>query len=286
MNEKNRKLLKIGNILSWAVMFIISMLATIGIVGVTNTGAIADQYPNLFVPIGFVFPIIWNTIFFSQLAFALYAARDLFMKSAKNVEMPYLEQVSVFYIIANVMNLSWLIVWGYLLPVVSIVFMVGLLLSLMIIYIRLGIGTDSHERTLKDKIFVDFTFSFYFAWISLATIANITAILVELGFTDGGAFMTSLLPGAVVGFPFLGIPDVAWYCVMVLVGAVLAIIVLRERQDLVFAGLVAFAISGIFLKRILDFIPLALYAGMCADFVILGMIIVGVYKLVKRRKKS
>ena len=283
MDEKNKKLLKIGNLISWAIMFVFNMLATIGIIGVSNTGAIADLYPNLLVPSGFVFPIIWNIIFFSQLLFALYSSRDLFMESAKNVDMPYLEQVNIFFIIANAMNTAWIIVWGYLLPIVSIFFMIGLLICLMIIYLRLGIGTDSNERTIKDKICVDFTFSWYFAWISIATIANVTAILVYLGYTDGGAFLGTLLPGAVAGTPFLLINDVAWFCVMTLVGAVLAIIVMRERKDLVFGGLVAFALSGIFLKRILDFWPLGLYAGMCADFVIAAMIIVGIYLL--RQKK-
>ena len=285
MDDKNKKLLKIGNLVSWAIMFTINLLATVGIIGVANTGAIADLYPNLLVPSGFVFPVIWNIIFFSQLAFALYSSRDLFMKSAKDVDMPYLEEVNIFFIIANGMNTAWIIVWGYLLPVVSIFFMIGLLLCLMIIYLRLGIGSGMNERTLKDKVFVDFTFSWYFAWISIATIANVTAILVFLGFTDGGAYMGALLPGAVAKTPFFGINDVAWFCVMTLVGAVLAIIVLRERKDLIFGGLVAFALAGIFLKRILDIIPLALYAGMCADFVIVAMIIVGIY-LVRQKKTN
>ena len=285
MDEKNIKLLKIGNLVSWAIMFTINLLATFGIVGFSNTGAIADLYPNLLVPSGFVFPIIWNIIFFSQLAFALYSSRDLFMESAKDLDMPYLEQVNIFFIIANGMNIAWIIVWGYLLPVISIFFMIGLLICLMIIYLRLGIGTDANERSLKDKIFVDFTFSWYFAWISIATIANVTAILVHLRFTDGGAYLGALLPNAVAGVPFLGINDVAWFCVMTLVGAVLAIMVLRERKDLVFGGLVAFALAGIFLKRILDIIPLALYAGMCADFVIIAMIIVGVHLIQQKKQK-
>ncbi len=283
MDERIKKILKIGNLVSWVIMFIFNMLATAGIIGILNTGQIADLYPNLLVPSGFVFPVIWNIIFFSQLAFVLYSSRDLFMKSAKDVEMPYLEQVNVFFIIANGMNTAWIIVWGYLQPVLSIFFMIGLLLCLMIIYLRLGIGTERNKRTLKEKIFVDFTFSWYFAWISIATIANVTAILVHLKFTDGGEYLGALLPGAVAGTPFFGINDVAWFCVMTLVGAVLAIFVLRERKDLVFAGLVAFALAGIFLKRIGDIIPLALYAGMCTDFVIIGMIIVGIYLIRQKR---
>ncbi|NHI91681.1 MAG: hypothetical protein EAX96_04195 [Candidatus Lokiarchaeota archaeon] len=283
MDKKNKKLLKIGNLVSWGIMFTLNLLATFGIIGVANTGTIADLYPNLFVPSGFVFPIIWNVIFFSQLAFALYSSRDLFIESAKNIDMPYLEQVNIFFIIANAMNATWIIVWGYLLPVISIIFMIGLLLCLVIIYLRLGIGINSNERTLKDKIFVDFTFSWYFAWISIATIANVTAILVYLGFSDGGNYMGTLLPGAVAGTPFLGINDVAWYCIMVLVGAVLALIMLRERKDFVFAGLITFALIGIFLKRILDIIALALFAGMCADFVIIGIIILGIYLLYQKK---
>jgi len=63
----------------------------------------------------------------------------------------------------------------------SVILMLGLMLSLILIYTRLGIGVEKASR--NELLFVDLPFSVYLGWITVATIADVAAALVSLGHT-------------------------------------------------------------------------------------------------------
>jgi hypothetical protein len=81
---------------------------------------------------------------------------------------------------------------------------------------------------------VHMPFSIYFGWISVATIANITALLVYWKWN---------------GF---GLSPQLWTVVVMAVAIVLAIVMLTRRRDVFYALVIDWALLGILLKRLAD----------------------------------
>jgi len=73
--------------------------------------------------------------------------------------------------------------------------------------------------------------SVYFGWISIATIANVTALLVAYKWNR------------------FGIREEIWAIIMIGIGIVLGLIMLLSRKDIFYALVVDWAVLGILLKR-------------------------------------
>ncbi|MFX1235395.1 MAG: hypothetical protein ACFFBY_12680, partial [Promethearchaeota archaeon] len=185
MNKK--MILQILNIVSFIAAVIINYLAISLPLGYGTTQELSDAIPNLFVPAGLTFSI-WGVIYILLGLFSIYQIRDIF-KSDK-IEMPYVEKVSVFFIISNLANLTWILLWHYQLVPLSLVAMLIILVMLLLIYLRLKIGKAEVSKIEKWAVHVPF--SVYLGWITVATIANVTAVLVILGIPNGVTFPSVL----------------------------------------------------------------------------------------------
>lgn len=97
------------------------------------------------------------------------------------------------------------------------------------IYLRLNIGLS--KVSLKEKIMVHVTISIYLGWITVATIANVTAFLVSVNW-DG-----------------FGIEPYIWTVVIIAVGTLLTYLMLALRKDVAFSLVVLWAFFGIWMKR-------------------------------------
>jgi len=127
-----------------------------------------------------------------------------------------------------ILNGLWIIVWHYELVAVSVVIMTALLLTL----IKLFLLIEKIEfATAPEKIAIKLPISVYLGWISVATIANVTALLVALNWN---------------GF---GISAVIWTIIMIVIGAILAIVMVLQRKNTAFALVVIWAYFGIISKR-------------------------------------
>ena len=177
MTEFNKKLiLQVFNLITLIITVIINYLAALLPLGLGNTGEISDLYPNLFVPAGITFSI-WAVIYLFLGIFVVYQFRDVFKQ--EKVDMPFLERISYLFIINSLANTIWILFWHYGLIYLSIIAMIVILLSLIWIYLRLEIGKT--QVSSKEKWFVHIPFSIYLGWITVATIANVTAVLVSAG---------------------------------------------------------------------------------------------------------
>ena len=114
----------------------------------------------------------------------------------------------------------------------SLIIMVLLLLSLIVIYVRL----DTVRARVKnyEKVFVNIPFSIYLGWITIATIANATAYLVNINWDR------------------FGISEQLWAVIIITVGVIITIVALFSRNDIFYALVVVWALIGILLKRIAD----------------------------------
>jgi benzodiazapine receptor len=227
-HKVNPVVYQVSNVVAVVAALIVNTLANaLPLSGVT-TGQVSDSYPNLFTPPGYVFSV-WGVIYALAVVFMINQARP-----SQRGE-PYLTQIGFLYLIGALANMSWLFIFhhSYGVPqlfVVSLVPMVVLLLCLLSIYERVGIG--KREAPRNEKLAVHLSISVYLAWISLATIANIASVL------------NVLIPG---------IPEpvqALWTTLVIVVALVISSLMVLTRRDIAFGLVFIWASVGIALNRI------------------------------------
>ena len=226
MDNKILKLLQVGNIIAVIITIIVNGLANLLPIGGKNTAELSDNIPNLFVPAGITFSI-WGIIYFLIILFAIYLAKDLFKK--EKTTKSFLEKIGFFFILASLANIIWIFLWHYEQVLLSLLTMLVLFGSLLVMYLRLNIGKE--EVSLKEKLFIHVPISVYIGWITVATIANITAVLVTIGW-DG-----------------FGVSEEIWTMLVMIVAAIITILMLIKRKDCAYSAVIIWALIGIYLKR-------------------------------------
>lgn len=233
----------IGNLIALIATIAVNALATMLPLNGLDTGAISDGFPVKFVPAGYVFSI-WSIIYLGLTAFVIYQF------TAKGRESELINRIGAWFIISCVFNCAWLFAWHYEQFALCIVLMLALLGSLIMIY--KAINTGYGEPTKAERWLVKTPFSIYLGWISVATIANATITLYDLGWR--GAPLT----------------DSVWAAILLVIGTGLAAFFLMRFRDVAYASVIAWAYVGIVVKQ--SETPLvAITAGIMAAIVI-GMI--------------
>jgi hypothetical protein len=206
-------------------VWVVNALANALPINNVGTGELSAEYPNLFVPAGITFSI-WGLIY---LLLAAYAVHALITRGRA------LERVGWWFAASCVANIAWIFAWHYRLVGLSVLIMLALLATLLAIYLRLGRGNGragAGGGGRAEKLLVELPFSVYLGWITVATIANITALLVDLGWN---------------GF---GLPEAVWAIVMIVIAAALGIFVTSTRADPWYGLVLAWAFAGILIKRV------------------------------------
>jgi benzodiazapine receptor len=212
---------------------IVNVLATIGVIAVNGlanalplngqtTGEISDRFDVYFVPAGYVFSI-WGLIYLALLGFTIYQA----LPSQR--DNPRLRRVGYLYALGCAANVGWLFLWHYELFELTIVAMVALLLTLIAIYLLLGIGRP--RVSAAEAWLVRVPFSIYLGWITVATIANATSLLAYLNWSGWG------------------IGPETWAMIMLIAGAVIASAVSLTRGDVAYVLVIVWAFAGIAVKH-------------------------------------
>ena len=132
--------------------------------------------------------------------------------------------------ISNIANTFWIFFWHYGLIYLSIIAMIVILFSLLMIYLRLDFGKV--QVTTKEKWFVYTAFSIYLGWITVATIANVTAVLISAG-VGGFGLLAEILTVLVIS-----------------VAVIITFAMLFLRKDYAYSLVVLWAVFGIFLKQL------------------------------------
>lgn len=217
-----------------AIMNLIGFIATVAINALANilpinnkaTGELSDQYPNLFVPAGITFSI-WGLIY---ILLALFVVYQFIMAFKRTEERGIFEKIGILFFLSCVFNSAWIFAWHYEMVGFSLIIMGLLFISLLAIFLRLGIGKS--KASLSEKMLTHINFSIYLGWITVATIANVTAFLVVINWT---AF---------------GLAEAIWTVIVMAVGAIIAILMVFTRNDIFFALVVVWAYAGILIKRL------------------------------------
>ncbi len=188
-----------------------------------------SPYPHLITPAPITFAI-WGPIFIFQGLFYAYQSRDLFKSPEHKVDMPYVHEIGVFFMLSCISTTIWYVLWALGLVWPAIAAMYAYLLSSLGACLRLGI--NKRTRPVKEHVFVTVPFSMLAGWITVATVVNTTTGLVSLG-----------LDPAPLG-------AVGWSIVVLAVVLAIYLLVLATRNDFVFAGVGLWATIGVVLERI------------------------------------
>jgi hypothetical protein len=259
MNPKSISIINFVVVL--AVIFCNYYFNAIGINGNT-VGSLSDQYDNLFTPAGYAFAI-WGLIFLSILVQAIFFLIRAFRPEK---DQTFIRQIGLRMAFANVLNIAWLFVWLNELTGVSVVIMLAFLITLTAIILRLNM--ERWDAPLKVLAFVWWPICLYIGWISVATIANISAYLTKTGFTGG---------------PF---SEVTWATIMIVVATLLALFMIYTRNMREFGAVVVWALVAIAVRHWGD-IPLLQYAALAGSAIILvaSMVHASRYKATLPHKK-
>ena len=234
------------------ILNFVSVLVTITVNGLANalplngqnTGEISNRFPVLFTPAGYVFSI-WGVIYLGLLAFGIY---QLLPSQKNNLR---LEKLGYWFVLSNVFNSAWIFAWHFNLFPLSLVIMLGLLVSLVVIYLRLQIGIS--PVSTREMWLVNIPFSIYLGWISVATIANFSVVLYNAGW-DGSGFAA------------------AWTILVLAVGVALGIAMIFLRNEVAFPAVLVWAFAGIWQKQSSANTTVAMAAAIAALIVLAAIL--------------
>lgn len=242
----NASLNALLNVLGLVLVLAVNGLANILPINGYNTGQISALYPNFFVPAGFTFSI-WGVIYILLIGFvfcSLFAAFGNFNDAAKAC----IEKAGPYFLITCVLNAGWIVAWHYLYLGISLAIMVVLLVVLLRLYI--AIRPMKSQMPFFYRLWVFHAFVVYLAWICVATIANVTALLVGVGWQ---------------GEPLT--PQV-WSMIMILVGLVLGIFMVGKQKQPAFGFVLAWAFWGIYSAQSAGSRMIGLTAGSSLSFIL------------------
>lgn len=205
------------------VMIVVNSIAGAAGINGIRTGAISDQYPNFFVPAGYVFSI-WGVIYLGLIAYAIWQALPV------QQDNPRLQAIAPLFVLSCLANIAWLFSFHFYQFGLAMVMMLALLGLLIACYLRLGTGVS--PASTVETAFARVPFSIYLGWITVATVANATQWLVSLGIRE-----------------FLGIPEATWAAILIVIASVIGLLMFLRHRDAAYLLVLAWAFAGIGVKQ-------------------------------------
>jgi benzodiazapine receptor len=212
------------------VLVVVSVLATLVVNVLANalpfngltTAEVSEKFKVYFTPAGYVFSI-WGLIYIGLIAYAVFQA----LPAQK--ENPRMRRTGYWVALGGLANMVWLPLWHYEQFPATLVAMLVLLVSLIVVYLRLGIGKTSASRAETWAARVPF--SIYLGWITVATVANVTDVLYNANWE---------------GF---GISARNWMLIILAAVVVISALVSLTRRDIAYALVIVWALAGIAVKQ-------------------------------------
>lgn len=209
-------------ILALAGTIFVNYLANALPINNRSTGAISDSFPVRFTPAGYVFSI-WGLIYAGLLIYAIYQA----LPSQR--ANPRQRAIGWLFILSCLGNSSWIFAWHYGLYPLSLLIMLVVLGSLIAIYARLS--PSFNIASTAERWTTHIPFRIYLGWITVATIANTTIVLYDLGWR---------------GAP-LGAAD--WAAFLIFVGTLIGLFFALRLRDVAYTLVLVWAFIGIYVKQ-------------------------------------
>ncbi len=200
-----------------AVTLAINTLGALGRINGLSQKEISDMFITLITPSPSTFSI-WSVIYsllIISVIMMIVKKHDPYYKCAVN-------QISTLFIISCILNMGWIIAFSYVQLEISVLFILGFVITLSLICQNLLKINDGKHWLLP------LTFGIYTGWLFIATVVNTAAMLVKLQWN---------------GF---GIADEIWAIIILIVAILLVLMVLSKIRNAVFLLPIAWAYFGIY----------------------------------------
>ncbi|HWQ88432.1 MAG TPA: tryptophan-rich sensory protein, partial [Desulfitobacteriaceae bacterium] len=225
MTAKSGIVIKVITAISFLVMIVVNALAIYLPINGLTQAQVSDSYKNLFAPAGITFSI-WGIIYLLLAGYTLYQT-GLFQADQSRLKADFFNKVGVYFSITSLVNAAWLFSWSYHLIPLSLLLMLIILICLVLIIQEI----NKNRLMFREKILVRLPFSIYFGWITVATIANATVLLVSLGW-DG-----------------FGISEANWTVIIIFVGLIIGCVTMLKNKDIAYGLVIIWAYAGILYKH-------------------------------------
>lgn len=208
------------NLLGLIITILVNYLSNTGFINGNRMKTISDLYDNYFTPASYAFSI-WGLIYIFLIAFVIYTFKTL--RTYSNL----INKVNPWFLMSCVLNCAWIFAWVNDYSGLSVLIMI----CLLVVVIKILLNLEGEATSFPAKVFVHWPFSLYAGWLSVALIANMAAFLTKIEWDD------------------LGISEVNWTIIMLLVAGLLNIVMIWKKSKIVYAlvgcwGLFAVAVSN------------------------------------------
>jgi benzodiazapine receptor len=150
------------------VTLVINILGSFGVINGLSQKEVSDMFPTLITPSHFTFSI-WSVIYFLlilSIILMITKKRDSYYQQA-------VSRIDVLFPISCVFNIAWVIAFCYIQIELSVFFILGLAITLVLICKQL-LHIQEGGRWL-----LPLSFGLYAGWLFIATVVNIFAALVK-----------------------------------------------------------------------------------------------------------
>ena len=204
----------------YIVMIVVNGLAnTLPLNGIT-TGDVSFKYPNLFQPSGITFSI-WGIIYLLLFSYLVIQAINMNQSKTEEVKKTYTRTNQLFSI-SSILNMIWLFTWHYDYMFISTMIILMLLITLILLV-----------KTIPSNLrFIKAIFSVYLGWITVASIANITILLVKLGLQNEGIVAVILT------------------VLVLIITTTIALLWIVREKDYIFGFVIIWAYLGILIRHL------------------------------------
>jgi hypothetical protein len=170
--------LVILNTLTLLFTLVMNSLAGSAVFNGKTVGEVSDKYNTLIAPAGYAFAI-WGLIYLFLIMFVGYQWYSYY-KLKQDTEI---KQTGLWLSLANIANGLWIIAWLNEALGISVLLIFILLISLIILTVRLRLEIwNAPKRTI---FFIWWPIAIYLGWIIVASVANVAAFLLSIGWRDG-----------------------------------------------------------------------------------------------------
>lgn len=216
-----KRYLQIFNGVAFIATIFMNYLSNTGKMNNTTIGEVSGGLQTLFTPAGYAFAI-WGLIYLLLLGYILYQGRSLFVKVRDDA---FVLKIGWWFIISCIANSLWIVSWIYEYTGLSCIFIFLLLFSLL--KIVWNNRMELWDAPISVILFLWWPFVIYCGWVTVASIANVSAYLVKIGW-DG-----------------FGISPVVWTVIMIVIASSINLVITWKRNMREFALVGAWALIAI-----------------------------------------
>lgn len=165
--------LALSNFIMLLLVFLFNFLTGTGRINDLSQADISAMFPTKITPAGFAFSI-WGVIYtliFISIVYMMFKSKEKDMRDL-------IHTIAWWFNLSAIANILWTVTFSYLKLPLSTLLIAILLLSLTMVLMNIS------KLRFKVKAIFPLAFGMYAGWVMIATVVNIAASLVQVGW-DG-----------------------------------------------------------------------------------------------------